>query len=71
LRRISKSKKDDCDLLVYLIWKTCMLHNEETGRLFGVTYSAVSHILSSIRTRMQKEPDLRAKYKYVYSLCKM
>ncbi len=46
-----------------------MLPNKETGPLFGITYSAVSHILSSMRTRMQKEPDLRAKYKYLYSLC--
>ncbi len=70
-RRISKSIKDDRDLLVYLVWKTCMLPNEETGRLFGMTYSAVSHILSSMRTTMQKEPELRAKYKHIYSLCKM
>jgi len=31
-----------------------MLTNEETERLFGMTYSAVSHILSSMRTEMQK-----------------
>ena len=70
-RRISKSIKDDRDLLVYLVWKGCMLPNEETGRLFGITYSAVSHILRSMRGRMQKENDLRAKYKRIYSLCKM
>ncbi|WDN88712.1 hypothetical protein BuS5_01680 [Desulfosarcina sp. BuS5] len=70
-RRISKSIKDDRYLLVYLVWKECMLPNEETGRLFGITYSAVSHILKSMRGRMQKEHDLRAKYKRIYSLCKM
>ena len=57
LRRISRSTKDDRDLLVYLIWKTCMLPNKGTGRLFGMTYSAVSHILRAMRTRMEKEPD--------------
>jgi len=67
-RRIIKSIKDERDLLVYL---TCTLTNEETGRLFGMTYSAVSHILSSMRTRMQKDSDLRVKYNYIYSLCKM
>jgi len=36
-----------------------------------MTYSAISHILSSMRTRMKKEPDLRAEYDHVYSLCKM
>ena len=70
-RRIPKSLKDDRDFLVYLVWKRCMLSNEQTGRLFGMTYSAISHILSSMRTRMKKEPDLRAEYDHVYSLCKM
>jgi len=39
--------KNDRDLLVYLVWKICRLPNEENGRLFGMTYSAISHILSS------------------------
>ena len=29
-RRIPKSIKENRDLLVYLVWKTCMLTNEET-----------------------------------------
>jgi len=33
-----------------------------------MTYSAVSHILSSKQTGMQKEPDLRAKGKLAISL---
>lgn len=33
--RIPKSIKDHRDLLVYLVWKRCLLPNEETGRLFG------------------------------------
>jgi len=70
-RRIPKSKKEDRDLLLYLVWKSCILSNEETGRLFGMTYSAVSHILSSMGTRMKKDSDLRARYKHIYSLCKM
>jgi len=70
-RRIPKSMKNDRDLLVYLVWKICRLPNEESGRLFGMTYSAISHILSSMRTRMQKETDLQARYNRLYSLCKM
>ena len=62
---------DDRDLLVYLVWKIYILSNEETGRLFDMTYSAISHILGSMRTRMQKDYELRVKYNYVYSLCKM
>ena len=70
-RRISRSLKNDRDLLVYLVWKICILGNEETGRLFGMTYSAISHILGSMRTRMQKDSELRVKYNNAYSLCKM
>jgi len=54
--------KGERDLLVYLIWKTCMLPNEEIGRLFGMSYSAISHILGSMQTRNKEEPDLHAKY---------
>jgi REP element-mobilizing transposase RayT len=70
-RRIPKSMKEDRDLLVYLVWKTCMLTNEETGRLFGMTYSAISHILSSMRTRLQEDSNLMDKFNHIYSLCKM
>ncbi len=63
--------KNDRDLPVYLVWKICRLPNEESGRLFGMTYSAISHILSSMRTRMQKETDLQDRYNRIYSLCKM
>jgi putative transposase len=70
-RRISKEVKGDRDLLVYLLWKTCMLTNEEAGRLFGLTYSAVSHILSATRTRLQNDADFAGKYNLVYSQIKM
>ena len=33
--------------------------------------SAISHILRSMRTRLQKDSDLRVKYNRIYSLCKM
>ena len=56
---------DDRNLPVYL---TCTLTNDETGRLFGMTYSAVSHILSSMRTRIQKDSDLRVKYYYLFAM---
>jgi len=30
-----------------------------------MSYSAVSHILSSMRTRIKEEPDLQAKYDHI------
>ena len=70
-RRIPKLLKEDRDLLIYLVWKICILSNEETGRLFGMTYSAISHILSSMRNRMKRDSDLWIKYNKIYSLYKM
>jgi len=32
-----------------------MLPNEKTGRLFGMSYSAISHILSSMRSKTKNE----------------
>jgi putative transposase len=61
-KRISKSMKADRDLLVYLIWQTCGLTNEETGKLFGMTYSAVRRVLTSMRNRLKDEPALLKKY---------
>jgi len=31
-------------LLVYLVWKICILANKETRRLFGMTYSTTRQI---------------------------
>ena len=59
------------NLPIYLVRTICILSNEETGRLFGMTYSAISHILSSMRNRMGKDSDSRINYKNIYSLCKM
>jgi len=70
-KKISKLLKDDRDLLIYLVWKICIRSNEETGRLFDMTYSAISHILSFMRTKMANDSDLRIKYGNIYSLCKM
>jgi len=61
--------KGDRDLLVYLVWKTCMLPNEEIGRLFGMSYSAISRILSSMRTRIEKETGLPAKFVLIIFHC--
>ena len=64
---------DDRDRLTFLdaISEMADNYNEESGHLFGMTYSVVSHILSSMRARMQKDSNLRVKFNYIYSLCKM
>jgi hypothetical protein len=64
LRRISKPMKGDRDLPVYPVWKTCMLPNEEIGRIFGMSYSAIRHILDFMRARIEKDTGLQAKFGY-------
>jgi hypothetical protein len=69
--RITKSDRDSRNLLVFSVWKTDLLTNEAIGRLFGMTYSAVSHIVSSIRLRIKENSELKEKSNQINSLYKM
>jgi len=53
--RISKGSKADRDLLVFCIWKTGILSNENIGKLFGVGYSSISHIVKSAKSRLDHD----------------
>ena len=70
-QRISRSDKDDRDLLVFFLWKTGYLTNERIGHFFGLTYSSVSHIVRSIRKRLEHDRGLKKKFKKIYSQFKM
>jgi len=48
-----------------------MLPNKETGRVLGMIYRAVSHILISMRISVETETDLRSQYNRICSLCEM
>jgi putative transposase len=69
--RIRKLDRDNRDLLVFSVWDTGLLTNEEIGRLFGMTYSSVSHIVSSIKLRIKGNRELKEKYNQINSLYKM
>jgi REP-associated tyrosine transposase len=69
--RITKADGDDRDLLVLSVWKTGVLTNDKIARLFGMTYSSVSHIVRSIRLRMQQDHSLKEKCDHIYSLFKI
>ncbi len=69
--RISKSSKNGRNLLVFLVWKTGVLTNEEIGCIFGVTYSSIRHIIRSIKSKMEKDSTFKEKYHKINSLCKM
>jgi len=69
--RITKPDRDNRDLLIFSVWKTGLMTNEEIGRLFGMTYSAVSHIVSSIRLRIKENSELKEKFNQINSLYKL
>ena len=69
--RITKADRDNRDLLVLSVWKSGVLTNDKIGRLFGMTYSSVSHIVRSIRLRMEQDNSLKERFDNIYSLFKM
>jgi REP element-mobilizing transposase RayT len=69
--RISAQDKDNRDLLIYVLWKTGMMTNEEIGSLFSVTYSSVSHSVKAVRLKLEKDHRLRDRCSRIYSLFKI
>ncbi len=70
-KRIPKETKENRDLLVFCIWKTGLMTNEEIGKLFDVSYSSISHIVKSVRNRLGRNKAFMGKYMDAYSLFKM
>jgi hypothetical protein len=66
--RILKAERDDRDLLVFSVWKIDNLTNDKIGRVFGIMYSSISHIVRSVRLRMEDNRDLKKKFNQIYSL---
>jgi len=69
--RLSGAEKDKRDLLIYLLWKACGLTNEQIGQLYGLSYSAVSHVVRSAKVRMRDNQKLEAKFNQLYSQFKL
>jgi len=65
---LSGTDKDKQDLLLYLIWRSGHLKNEQIDNLFGISYSAVSHSVKSVKAKMIKDQKLRAKFHQINSL---
>jgi putative transposase len=70
-KRLSGAEKEIRDLLLYGIWKTGQLKNENIGRLFGLSYSGVSHSVQAVKHKLIQSRELRAKFDQLYSLFKL
>lgn len=44
--RLRGKPKEDRDVMMYALWETGLFSNEQIGHLFGIAYSAVSHVIA-------------------------
>jgi REP element-mobilizing transposase RayT len=70
-RRLSGAEKDIRDVLLYGFWATGQLKNEQIGRLFGLSYSGVSHAVKSVKSKLAKDRQLQIKFDRLNSLLKV
>lgn len=70
-RRIPAEEKDKRNLLVYLLWESGRLANQEIGSFFGLSYSAVSRCVNDFRQRMGKDEELDHQFRLIKSQIKV
>jgi REP element-mobilizing transposase RayT len=70
-KRLSGAEKEIRDVLLYGIWKTGQLNNEQIGNLFGLSYSGVSHAVKSAKLKLSNSRQLQIKLDQFYSLFKL
>lgn len=66
-QRVRGGMKEDRDLVVYALWEMGAFRNEEIGQVFGVSYSAVSHIVRNVKEYIKKDPRVGRKVKKLNS----
>lgn len=69
--RVKGVDKENRDLLIYLLWKAGGLSNAQIGQVFGISYSAVSHAVRSLKSKMQQDANIAAKFKQLNSQFKL
>jgi REP element-mobilizing transposase RayT len=70
-KRLSGAEKEIRDILLYGIWRTGQLKNEQIGNLFGLSYSEVSHAVKSVKINLAKRRLLKTKFDQLNSLFKL
>ena len=64
LRGIDKHKRD---LLVYLLWNKGLMTNEQLGRFFNISHSAVSHSVKVFKQKMINDKKVKAQFEKLNS----
>ena len=57
--------------MVYALWEKGLFRNEEIGQVYGLSYSAVSHIVKDVKVRIKETPRLGSRAKRLNSQFKM
>jgi hypothetical protein len=70
-RRVSGFEKEKRDILIYWLWKAGLFTNERVGKLFGLTYSAVTHNVQEIKKKLQDNQEIETLLKYLNSQFKL
>ena len=70
-RRLYGPDKEIRDLFVYLLWQRGGYTNVEIGEFFGVSYTAVSHIVKKVKVQLKTDRIYKQKYEKVNSQIKM
>jgi REP element-mobilizing transposase RayT len=70
-KRIASDEKEKRDILIYFLWKSGGLSNQEIGSLLGVTYSTVSKVVSAFGGRVQADREVRANFESLNSQFKV
>lgn len=70
-RRLRGDRKLERDLVVYWLWNLGWYKNEEIGRIFGLTSSAVSHCVLTMRNSMEADGRLRKRCEALNSQCEV
>jgi len=69
--RVRPDEQEIRDLLLYTLWESGQYKNYETGKFFGLSYSAVSKRAHYIRRHIEVEPALRKTIEKIKSLIKI
>jgi len=64
LRGIDKHKRD---LLVYLLWNKGLMTNEQLGRVFNISNSAVSHSVKVFKEKMINDKKVKNQFDKINS----
>jgi hypothetical protein len=70
-KRLCGASEEIRDILLYGIWKTGQLKNEQIGNLFGLSYSGVSYAVKSAKLKLSKSQQLQTKSDQFNSLFKL